>query len=43
MLVLFLNAVRVVEVLGTDLPIELFKKTQKIESEGGMMIMVCLL
>lgn len=29
---------RVVNVLGRDLPIKLFKETQKIESDGGMLI-----
>uniref|UniRef100_U5EMS7 Phosphorylated adapter RNA export protein n=1 Tax=Corethrella appendiculata TaxID=1370023 RepID=U5EMS7_9DIPT len=30
---------RVVKVLGKELPIKLFKETQKIESDGGMLIM----
>ncbi|KAH8254570.1 hypothetical protein KR032_010946 [Drosophila birchii] len=30
--------VRVVEVLGMDLPLELYKETQRIEADGGMMI-----
>ncbi|KAJ6642819.1 Phosphorylated adapter RNA export protein, partial [Pseudolycoriella hygida] len=30
---------RIVEVLGRDIPIKLFKETQKIEKDGGMMIM----
>jgi len=30
---------RIVEVLGRDLPIKIFKETQKIEKDGGMMIM----
>ncbi|KAH8284969.1 hypothetical protein KR054_003348 [Drosophila jambulina] len=30
--------VRVVEVLGIDLPLELYKETQRIEADGGMMI-----
>ncbi|KAI8038682.1 phosphorylated adapter RNA export protein [Drosophila gunungcola] len=30
--------VRVVEVLGMDLPMELYKETQRIEADGGMMI-----
>lgn len=29
---------RVVEVLGSHIPIQIFKETQKIEREGGMMI-----
>jgi len=29
---------RVVEVLGKELPIQLFKETQKIEHDGGMMV-----
>ncbi|XP_055374421.1 phosphorylated adapter RNA export protein [Condylostylus longicornis] len=29
---------RVVQVLGKDLPIQIFKETQKIEKEGGLMI-----
>lgn len=33
---------RIVDILGRDLPIKLFKETQKIEKDGGMMIMVCL-
>lgn len=32
---------RIVEVLGRDLPIKLFKETQRIEKDGGMMIVVC--
>lgn len=32
--------VRVVEVLGIDLPIQIFKETQLVESNGGMLIMV---
>lgn len=36
--VLFCISVRVVNVLGRDLPIKLFKETQKIESDGGMLI-----
>ncbi|XP_053963909.1 phosphorylated adapter RNA export protein [Anastrepha ludens] len=31
--------VRVVDVLGTKLPIEIYKETQRIELDGGMMIM----
>lgn len=31
-------SVRVVNILGRDLPIKLFKETQKIESDGGMLI-----
>ncbi|KAH8370899.1 hypothetical protein KR093_005510 [Drosophila rubida] len=30
--------VRVVEVLGLDVPLELYKETQRIEADGGMMI-----
>ncbi|KAH8402209.1 hypothetical protein KR009_010455 [Drosophila setifemur] len=30
--------VRVVEVLGMELPLELYKETQRIEADGGMMI-----
>ncbi|XP_022221640.1 phosphorylated adapter RNA export protein [Drosophila obscura] len=30
--------IRVVEVLGMDLPLELYKETQRIEADGGMMI-----
>lgn len=30
---------RIVEVLGRDVPIKIFKETQKIEKDGGMMIM----
>ncbi|XP_017015127.1 phosphorylated adapter RNA export protein [Drosophila takahashii] len=30
--------VRVVEILGMELPIELYKETQRIEADGGMMI-----
>lgn len=32
------HIVRVVNTLGRDLPIKLFKETQKIESDGGMLI-----
>lgn len=35
---LFFVVVRVVNILGRDLPIKLFKETQKIESDGGMLI-----
>ncbi|KAH8277781.1 hypothetical protein KR018_006817 [Drosophila ironensis] len=35
---LFLHIVRVVEVLGMDLPLHLYKETQRIEADGGMMI-----
>lgn len=34
----YLITVRVVNILGRDLPIKLFKETQKIESDGGMLI-----
>ncbi|XP_037714242.1 phosphorylated adapter RNA export protein [Drosophila subpulchrella] len=30
--------VRVVEILGMDLPLQLYKETQRIEADGGMMI-----
>ncbi|EDW08162.1 phosphorylated adapter RNA export protein [Drosophila mojavensis] len=30
--------VRVVQILGLDLPLELYKETQRIEADGGMMI-----
>lgn len=33
-------AVRVVNVLGKEIPTKLFKETQKIEADGGMLIMV---
>lgn len=33
-------AVRVVEVLGTELPLKIYKETQRIEAEGGMTIKV---
>jgi phosphorylated adapter RNA export protein len=32
--------VRIVNILGKDIPIKLFKETQRIESDGGMLIMV---
>jgi len=32
--------VRVVEVLGIDVCLELYKETQRIEADGGMMIKV---
>ncbi|CAD7013304.1 unnamed protein product [Ceratitis capitata] len=31
--------VRIVDVLGTKLPVEIYKETQRIELDGGMMIM----
>ncbi|XP_017475513.1 PREDICTED: phosphorylated adapter RNA export protein [Rhagoletis zephyria] len=31
--------VRIVDVLGTKLPVEIYKETQRIEADGGMMIM----
>lgn len=31
---------RVVKVLGLDVPLELYKETQRIEADGGMMIKV---
>ncbi|XP_067630810.1 phosphorylated adapter RNA export protein [Eurosta solidaginis] len=31
--------VRIVDVLGTKLPVEIYKETQRIEFDGGMMIM----
>ncbi|XP_035915946.1 phosphorylated adapter RNA export protein isoform X1 [Anopheles stephensi] len=31
--------VRVVEALGKDIPLKLFKETQKIEADGGMLVM----
>lgn len=31
---------KIVEVLGRDIPMELFDETKKIESEGGMLILV---
>lgn len=34
----FNRTVRVVNILGRDLSIKLFKETQKIESDGGMLI-----
>ncbi len=36
-----LLSVRIVEVLGRDIPMKIFTETQKIEKDGGMMIMVC--
>jgi len=33
------SSIRIVEVLGRDLPMKLFKETQRIEKDGGMMIM----
>ena len=33
-------SVRIVSILGREIPIKLFKETQKIESDGGMLIMV---
>lgn len=38
LIVFFLISVRVVNVLGRELPIKLFKETQKIECDGGMLI-----
>lgn len=38
-----LISVRIVEVLGREIPMKLFKETQKIERDGGMMIMVSCL
>lgn len=38
-----LLTVKIVEVLGRDLPMELFGETKKIESEGGMLILVRIL
>lgn len=32
--------VKIINVLGTVLPLEVFRETQKIESLGGMLIMV---
>jgi len=29
-----------VEILGMDLPLQLYKETQRIEADGGMMIKV---
>lgn len=37
---MFHVAVKIVEVLGTELPIKIFKETIKIEAEGGMTIKV---
>ncbi|KAM7344235.1 phosphorylated adaptor for RNA export [Cochliomyia hominivorax] len=31
--------VRIVEVLGTELPLKIYKETQRIEAEGGMTVM----
>lgn len=36
----FFFSVRVVEVLGTELPLKVYKETQRIEAEGGMTIKV---
>lgn len=36
----YLVVVRVVKVLGIDVPLELYKETQRIEADGGMMIKV---
>lgn len=35
--------VRVVEVLGREKALELYKETQKVEREGGLMILVSFL
>uniref|UniRef100_A0A182QL64 Phosphorylated adapter RNA export protein n=1 Tax=Anopheles farauti TaxID=69004 RepID=A0A182QL64_9DIPT len=34
-----LQRVRVVEALGREIPLKLFKETQKIEADGGMLVM----
>lgn len=41
----FINAlifllVRIIKILGTELPVEIYKETQRIEADGGMMIRV---
>jgi cyclopropane fatty-acyl-phospholipid synthase-like methyltransferase len=35
--------VKVVEVLGKEKAIEIFKETKNIEEDGGMMVLVCIL
>jgi hypothetical protein len=35
--------VKVVEVLGKEKAIEIFRETRKIEEDGGMMVLVCSL
>jgi len=35
--------VKVVEVLGKEKAIEMFKETKNIEEDGGMMVLVCIL
>jgi hypothetical protein len=35
--------VKVVEVLGKEKAIEIFRETKKIEEDGGMMVLVCSL
>jgi hypothetical protein len=35
--------VKVVEVLGKEKAIEMFKETKIIEEDGGMMVLVCIL
>ena len=34
---------KVVEVLGKEKAIEIFKETKNIEEDGGMMVLVCIL
>lgn len=36
--IVFIVSVRIINILGRDTPIKLFKETQKIESDGGMLI-----
>jgi cyclopropane fatty-acyl-phospholipid synthase-like methyltransferase len=36
-------SVKVVEVLGKEKAIEIFRETKKIEEDGGMMVLVCSL